>query len=309
MHKRDGVRQTPRNWVPIVGHWSIEEDRVTYTGPASGSPSPVGICLADVRMTEGDVSCRVQLTEATPEGRILLGYRSLNERYVMAGLGGWRRAFTVGEYIPGLAWRGLALEGSFENFTPKRWYTQRVELRGQRLRVSVDSVPVLKHVFDRPVGSGQVGLFAFGNAPVEFDSFTVERRRSKAFVVMKFAAPFVQLYKEVIQPIAKEFGIDAKHVGEAFGPGIILDDIVQGIIEAEVVIIEITPVSKNENVFYELGYAHALNKPTILLAQRGRKLPFDVSGYRVLFYQDTTAGKKIVKEGLRKHLKAIRDQW
>jgi nucleoside 2-deoxyribosyltransferase len=74
-------------------------------------------------------------------------------------------------------------------------------------------------------------------------------------------------------------------------------------VEAEVVIAEITP--ENRNVFYELGYAHALGKPTIMLAERGTDLPFDVSGYRVLLYENTIAGKKQVENGLREHLKAI----
>ena len=61
----------------------------------------------------------------------------------------------------------------------------------------------------------------------------------------------------------------------------------------------------NENVFYELGYAHALKKPTILLADRTKKLPFDVSGYRCLFYENSIGGKRKVEEALEKHLKAI----
>jgi nucleoside 2-deoxyribosyltransferase len=59
---------------------------------------------------------------------------------------------------------------------------------------------------------------------------------------------------------------------------------------AKVVIAEITV--PNQNVFYELGYAHALNKPTILLAEKGRELPFDVHGYRCLFYENSIGGKK-----------------
>jgi nucleoside 2-deoxyribosyltransferase len=84
----------------------------------------------------------------------------------------------------------------------------------------------------------------------------------------------------------------------------ILHDIAQGIVDAQIVIAEITPA--NQNVFYELGYAHALAKPTILLAERGKQpLPFDISGYRVLFYDNTIAGKKQVEDGLKKHLQAI----
>jgi len=63
----------------------------------------------------------------------------------------------------------------------------------------------------------------------------------------------------------------------------------QAIERAAVVIAEITP--RNPNVFYEVGYAHALGKPTILLARRGSELPFDIRSYRVVFYDDTIGGK------------------
>jgi hypothetical protein len=107
----------------------------------------------------------------------------------------------------------------------------------------------------------------------------------------------------VIQPVAKEFGLYAYHVGEMFGPGMILKDIAQGIIEAKIVIAEVT--APNSNVFYELGYAHALEKSTILLAERGKQLPFDIAGYRCLFYENSIGGKREVEDSLKKHLKAI----
>ncbi len=60
------------------------------------------------------------------------------------------------------------------------------------------------------------------------------------------------------------------------------------------------------NVFYEVGYSHGLNKPTILLSDRKReKLPFDISGFRALFYDNTIGGKTAVEERLRSHLKNI----
>ena len=88
-----------------------------------------------------------------------------------------------------------------------------------------------------------------------------------------------------------------------FRPGIILEDIVRGIVESKVIIAEITP--PNQNVFYELGYAHALRKPAILLAEEGKALPFDISGYRCLFYENSIGGKRRIEEGLAKHLNAI----
>ena len=90
---------------------------------------------------------------------------------------------------------------------------------------------------------------------------------------------------------------------DVFHPGIILQDIINGLVDSDVVIAEISPT--NANVFYELGYAHALRKPTVLLARRGGTLPFDVSAYRVIFYDDTIGGKKEVEDSLDKHLANI----
>jgi nucleoside 2-deoxyribosyltransferase len=123
---------------------------------------------------------------------------------------------------------------------------------------------------------------------------------------MEFAEPFDTFYREVIQQQAEAAGFEAVRIDEKAGPGVIFQDIQREIEQAEVVIAEITPV--NPNVFYELGYAHALGKPTILLARRGAQLPFDIRSYRVVFYNDTIGGKPEVERSLRRHLAAIAAQ-
>jgi hypothetical protein len=90
---------------------------------------------------------------------------------------------------------------------------------------------------------------------------------------------------------------------EVAGPGIVFEDMKRQLAEAQIVIAEIT--APNQNVFYELGYAHALNKPTILMAQRGKELPFDIRSYRVIFYDDSIGGKPALERSLRRHLEAI----
>jgi nucleoside 2-deoxyribosyltransferase len=106
---------------------------------------------------------------------------------------------------------------------------------------------------------------------------------------MAFQETFETLYKEVIQKQAEAAGFDAHKIDEKPGPGVVFQDMQQAIERAAVVIAEITP--RNPNVFYEVGYAHALGKPTILLARRGSELPFDIRSYRVVFYDDTIGGK------------------
>jgi hypothetical protein len=127
----------------------------------------------------------------------------------------------------------------------------------------------------------------------------------RAFVIMQFTEPFNSFFRHVIQPVAKAVGLEAFRASDVYKPGIILEDILHDILESEVIIAEIT--SGNPNVFYELGYAHALRKKTILLADRvvTAELPFDIRGYRVIFYENTIKGKPEVEKELEEHLRNI----
>jgi len=46
---------------------------------------PFGICLTDLELTDGSSPRVVRVSESC-EGRIVLGYRSLTERYIMVGV-------------------------------------------------------------------------------------------------------------------------------------------------------------------------------------------------------------------------------
>lgn len=125
---------------------------------------------------------------------------------------------------------------------------------------------------------------------------------------MSFRSDLQDLYDEVIAPECLRAGLEPIRADELQYPGVILQDIVRGLQESTVVIAEISADEDkafNANVFYELGYAHATEKPTILLARRGTDLPFDVSGYRVILYDDSIGGKPAVERELRAHLHSI----
>lgn len=292
------------NWAPVVGRWSTESGLAKYLGPQDGALFPHGICVTDAALTDGNILTSLSWSEdEDSSGRLLLGYRSPTDRYIIAGFGGWGFAYTIGEYDPGFGWRALATAGSANNLSPGKPYDLDVALAGQRLSLAANGVHVLEHVLEKPLTGSQVGLFAWGKGAVDFAGTSVRSRPGELFVVMEFSEPYKQLYEEVIRPVASKFDLQAYHAGEVFGPGMILQDIARGIIDAKVVFAEITPA--NQNVFYALGYSHALGKPTILLAQGERQLPFDISGYRVLFYDNTIGGKKQIEEGLSKHLEAI----
>jgi hypothetical protein len=308
----NGMNKAGPNWAPILGQWEITDARLQFQGEgrnasANGQVFPMGLAVSNVVMQNG--TCRVQIRFSAPFGGseqaagIVLGYRSPEQHYIFAQLEAARSAYSIGEFVSGFGWRPLVATGQLQNLKSDRDYVLQVNLSGQDLRMLVDDVPVLQHLLSHPLEGRQVGLIAAGNQDVSFTDFDVSSGRPRAFVVMQFAEPYDTFYREVIQKLAEAAGFEVFRIDEKAGPGVIFQDIQREIEQAEIVVAEITP--SNPNVFYELGYAHALGKPTILLAQRGAELPFDIKSSRVVFYNDTIGGKTEVERNLRNHLEAI----
>lgn len=64
--------------------------------------------------------------------------------------------------------------------------------------------------------------------------------------------------------------------------GNILSHIINHMVRARVIIANIS--NRNPNVCYELGIAHMMGKPTILLCRKGMEAPFDLQQKYIIFY-------------------------
>ena len=85
--------------------------------------------------------------------------------------------------------------------------------------------------------------------------------------------------KQVLQQ--DEFGYAVKRADEDADPGMIGDRVISDIINAELVVADLTDL--NPNAFYELGIRHATERPTIHVAKSGTALPFDTIAHRTIF--------------------------
>jgi hypothetical protein len=103
-----------------------------------------------------------------------------------------------------------------------------------------------------------------------------------AFVLMPFSEDFDDIYQVGIKPACERAGAYAERVDEQVFQGSILQRIYNQISKADLVIADMT--GRNPNVFYETGYAHALGRPVILLAQSAADIPFDLKHYPHLIY-------------------------
>lgn len=303
------VSSSINRWAALEGRWTFSDGVANYNPPHVEAKAPHGIAVSNARMRRGTASTKVELTDVINGcARLLFGLSSDRSSYFSAGIGGYGSAYVIDEFS-GNGWQSVAQAGSCQNLESKRSYELVLTISGQAVRLVVDGIQVLEARLPHPLLGDQLGVFAWGVSDVAFRQTSFQSTLTRAFVVMQFAEPYDSLYREVIKPVAEQADFTVFRADDVFRPGIILQDILRSITTSDVIIAEITPT--NPNVYYELGYAHAIGKPTILLAEKdadpAKHLPFDISGFRVIFYDDTIRGKRNVEIQLRQHLSNIRE--
>src|SRR4030095_3136023 len=81
-----------------------------------------------------------------------------------------------------------------------------------------------------------------------------------------------------------------ERVDEQIFDGNIMQRVYNQIAKADIIVAEMT--GKNANVFYETGYAHALNKRVILITKDANDIPFDLIHYPHIVYEGKIATLK-----------------
>jgi hypothetical protein len=129
-------------------------------------------------------------------------------------------------------------------------------------------------------------------------------RTRTCFVLIPFKESFKEVYEKAYRHVCKKNNLDCWRVDEKYTPGQITEEIVKGIISADIVIADLT--DKNPNVFYELGIAHAAtHNKTILVSRRAESLPFDIGHYGVIFYDNTYGGIIKLRSELEKAIQIL----
>lgn len=111
--------------------------------------------------------------------------------------------------------------------------------------------------------------------------------------MMPFSDPFDVYYDRLYRPAIEDAGLQPVRADDLFRPSVIVSDLWNMVQEANVLLAELT--TKNANVFYELGLAHAIGKPVILVSETMNDVPFDLQQLRVLMYNkdDPAWGDKL----------------
>jgi hypothetical protein len=299
----------PLRGAAISGDFEISGDSIIFKGKtlehAGEKIAAVGQFISREAFGGGSLSATVSFKKPSYlSGFQLVLFFDPRTKYTLsAGIkaGHAQEMYSISQFSQ-QGWSHLAHTSGREALAPDRRFDLRASLIGSNVELSVNGATVLQQSLTFSPGQSQSGIWCQSENVVVASHFRVIRQRHKAFVVLPFSPPYEDIHREVTKVVCEEFNLDATTADETYSSGLIISDIVAQIYEARVVIADVSTL--NQNVFYEIGFCHAINKPTILLAERGTKLPFDISGFRHLIYENTIPGKAKIEERLRHHLEA-----
>lgn len=177
-----------------------------------------------------------------------------------------------------------------------------------RFAIPADKVAEFLEVFDESVRAAELidesgerpRLIDVGRDEIHHTGATPGPKVSVAvgticFVMQPFGGHLGTYYDLIYKPAIEKAGLTARRADDdIFATGKIMDQVWRGIHQATVLVAELT--SKNPNVFYELGLAHALRKPVVLVSSNEDDVPFDLRHIRVILYDQTDPfwGQKLI---------------
>jgi hypothetical protein len=133
-------------------------------------------------------------------------------------------------------------------------------------------------------------------------SVDIEIDKGLVFVLTPFGEEYLPTFRKIAE-ICNEVGLRCVRGDEEEASGDILAHILRTMVKARIIIANVS--SRNPNVFYELGIAHALGKPTILIAESMNRVPFDIAAKRVMIFSSLDQLRDVLLPALAR---ALREQ-
>ena len=118
----------------------------------------------------------------------------------------------------------------------------------------------------------------------------------KVFVIMPFSRDFedveAAISEAAVQASSKTaIKFELSRGAEGFSAKLIIHTIYDNLSQSDIIIADIT--GGHPSAMYELGYVHALRKPTILIRQKDESSPFNVMHSRIIVYDRNQLSRQL----------------
>ncbi len=285
--------------------WTIQtkNQKVQHLGaPAPGFNT---VTFPD-RLINGEFSARVSVDHKkfndpnnAPNCCGHLVFRYLDpDRYYAFGIGGWGFNYSLFYTKPMMdayrPWRVLGQPGDEKNRGKQYEFDLCVRILGSSVDCFVNGSRVFMMTLppDAHYQNGQVGFYAYMDSPVTFSNGRLRTEPLKCFVVSPINRTFDNRHYKPLKAKIENLKIaghrvkcdraDQNRRSEPF-----IRTIIEQMKTANITVVlvpgkEDSPTNRNENVFYELGAAHAMGLPTIIYAKDYRRMPADLRHLNII---------------------------
>lgn len=261
------------------------------------------------RMVNGELRAKIRIDQtqfgpsaAPPNCHAALVTRFLDgSRYYAFGIGGWGYEWSAffrhtsdADYSP---WHVGGRHGDersrtrFEYDMSFRVVGSVIDCRINDTRVFQGTIPAMAHY-----QNGQVGLYAYEDTPVTFSDVELYLAPLNVFIVSPINKEFDRsVYQEVEASLEKlkigAHSVKCRRADQLSRSEPFIRTIVEEMKSANVTVVLLPgandePPNRNENVFYELGMAHALGLPTIIYAESHLRAPADLRHLNIITSKD-----------------------
>jgi len=131
-----------------------------------------------------------------------------------------------------------------------------------------------------------------------------QARKESCFIICPFGGWNDAYCDEIFNPAVESAGLEPSRADDLYRPSAIVHDIWEFVKKSRVMLAELT--GKNPNVLYELGLAHAIGKPVIMVTQEMDDVPFDLRSLRVITYDvENPDWSTILRDSIKQALQEV----
>jgi len=125
------------------------------------------------------------------------------------------------------------------------------------------------------------------------------------FVLMPFSDDheLQAVYRDQVKAVVERCGLRCERADDIYDVRGVMQSVWEGINRARLVVADLT--DRNPNVFYELGIAHTLGKPVIMISQSIEFVPFDLRHLRFIVYTCTPRGAAKLEQALERTIRTL----
>ena len=160
-------------------------------------------------------------------------------------------------------------------------------------------IPSVIDMIDSTIGVMESSTYhEFASAPTK-GTLDSEVQEGYVFIAMPMdpANPQLDDVHEAIKEACSRCGLIAERIDEAQSNERITDRILESILRAQYVVVDLT--HSRPNVFYEAGFAQGNGKTPIYIARSGTPLEFDLKDYPIIYFERLKQLKARLEERLR----------